>query len=209
MRDFIKSFWWLFVNAGYLLLILLFSFIAFTVPDQTEDFIYVFLQDFEIAYMIAVYISLPIWCFITWYSACIVLQIDPIKGSLDQKDNERHIWLSLVIPKFLGIVPCIIMAYTFGSLETPTDSNHVTLHVGLTLIIAGTMWIVYLTIDRLSDIKSNVGVATPDRNKEEGSTVSYEAPKSFFAMLKHLRRVEKIGNWPSLHMKWVDVSVIY
>ena len=77
--------------------------------------------------MVAVYMSLPIWCFITWYSACIVLQIDPIKGSLDRMHKEKHVSLSLIFPKVLGIMPCFILAYAFSSLETPTDYNNVTL----------------------------------------------------------------------------------
>src|SRR6478736_543077 len=101
--EWLKSIWWLLINAGYLVFILLLSMLAFTVLAQTEDFIYVFLQDFDLKYIIAVYVSLFFWCYLTWYSACINLQIDPIRRSLDRKMNNHHINLSLLVPKLFGI----------------------------------------------------------------------------------------------------------
>jgi hypothetical protein len=194
--DYLKSFWWLFINAGYLLLILTCSFLAFTIPDQSSDFIYVFLQDFEITYIISVYASLAFWCFMTWYSACIVLQIDPVQSSLNRKNNQSHVNLSVLVPKILGIVPCLVMICAFSSLDTPSESTYLTVHNLSTLTLSVLMWFIFEFIDRKSDIQNNIAVKSSNRNTQ--TDVSYRIPSGFRAYLKYLWKIKPIGNWPSL-----------
>lgn len=193
MNDFFKSLWWLIINVGYMLFILVIAFMVFTVPEQSDDFIYVFIQDFEIDYMIAVYSSLPIWCFITWYSSCIILQIDPVKGSLDRKDSKRHLTLSLVMPKVLGILPCIIFAYAIASAEHLPRNNHRLFHLILLASTGVAMWFLFQVVDKYSEVRANVSSKKSDRNNN-----AYEVPRGFLPMFRMLFRVKPIGNWPSL-----------
>jgi len=189
----LKSFWWLFINVGYLLVILIVSFFLFTVPAQSDDFVYVFLQDFEVDYIIAVYITLFIWCFITWYCGCMNLQVDPIRASLKRKDNERHVDLSLLIPKILGITPCVILAFAFFAATNVSNYNHRILHLSIIGAIAVVAWFVFEMIDRTSNITSNVSTKSEDRNLDP-----YLHPRGFFAFLTYLRSIRPLGNWPSL-----------
>lgn len=115
MMEALKSLWWLMINVGYLIIILLLAWMLFTVPAQADDFVYVFVQDGEITYILWVALFLALWCYVTWYSACIILQIDPIETLDDAavKDrilNSSHQRLTIEIPRILGIVPCLIVA---------------------------------------------------------------------------------------------------
>lgn len=92
MINFLKSLWWLLINVGYLILILGGAWFLFTQPAQADDFVYVFVQDFDLNYIIFVTIFLILWCYITWYSACIILQIDPIdtlNAAVGKKRNKK------------------------------------------------------------------------------------------------------------------------
>jgi hypothetical protein len=198
MNDWLKSIWWIIVNVGFLILILLLSLIVFTVPAQSKDFIYVFLQDFEVDYIIAVYASLPFWCYITWYSACIILQIDPVKASLDRKEDERHVNRTLMIPKILGIIPCLILGYAIASTTQVTNNNHKIFHLSAICIESLIMWFAFIATDKFSSVKSNISSKSDDRNLDP-----YDHPKGFLPFLKYLFAVVPLGNWPSL--KEVDI----
>jgi hypothetical protein len=192
MVEFLKSAWWLFVNTGYLLIILIASALVFLLPAQTDDFIYVFLQDFDLRYLIAVYIALPLWCFFTWYSACINLQVDPVAGSLRRKTNKLHGGLALLVPKLLGMVPCGIMAIAFLSADLATD-NHQVLNLVIVGATALVMWSLFEWLDRSSDLKSSIG----SKSMNEDENMYRFEPGTF---RKHLRRAWKnnLGKWPSL-----------
>jgi hypothetical protein len=192
-RRLLKSLWWLFINVGYLLVILLVSFFLFTVPAQTDDFIYVFLQDFEFWYIVAVYLTLSIWCFITWYSGCINLQVDPVRPSLKQKESNEHIWWSLLIPRILGVTPCLIMGFAFYSASNVSNNYNKIFHligIAFTAVIA---WIAFVKMDRRSAITSTVKAKSKDLNMNP-----YKHPPGFRAFLKYLWSVQRIGKWPSL-----------
>ena len=195
MKNFLTSFWWLILNVGYLILILLLSFIVLTVPAQSDDFVYVFVQDFELDYIVAVYIAIGIWCFITWYSGCIILQIDPIKGSLNRKEQPYHVDLTINIPKILGIVPCVIFGYSIAVTQNLPSANYKVAHLlGLTGL-AILMWVLFKIIDKTSSVVVNLNLAGPGRNTQN----PYDVPKGIWPFIKHLKHVTVLGNWPSLN----------
>ena len=195
MKNFLTSFWWLIVNVGYLILILLLSFVAITVPAQSDDFVYVFVQDFELDYVVAVYISIGIWCFITWYSGCIILQIDPINASLNRKQQRYHVNLSIVIPKILGIIPCVIFAYAIAATQNLLSGNYKVAHVLGLSGLAILMWLLFKIIDKASNVVTNLSLTNPTRNTQN----PYNVPKGFWSFIKYLTRVTALGNWPSLN----------
>jgi hypothetical protein len=152
MLEALKSLWWLLINVGYLVLILLASWLLFTVPAQADDFVYVFVQDVEISYIILVAVFLGLWCYVTWYSACIILQIDPIETLNDVSAQKRlvlssHQRLTLEIPRILGIVPCLILASAIWFVPDGTHDHQYFYLIGL-LFIGVFMYRLFVYQDR-------------------------------------------------------------
>ena len=106
------------------------GYVLFNVPDQCKDFVYIVLQgDAYHGYTIPKLILLLIlWCFITWYSACIMLQTDP----LDFDYHKKYVVNTVVwLPKILGVMPCIILFIAFASAQNleDTQTQHISLFV--------------------------------------------------------------------------------
>ena len=193
--DFLKSVWFLFINVGYLVLILLVSYILFTVPAQTDDFIYVFVQDLDIAYIAGVYITLFMWCIVTWYSACINLQIDPIKGSLDRRERRLHVQLKLLIPRLLGVVPCLILACAIYSVDHVTEDNHRTLHLILSSGLAVLLLMIFTVIDKNADRSSSQGKKMANANFDYT-----KCTEKFSVFIANIFK-PRLSNWPT----WEEV----
>lgn len=195
MKETLKSVWWLIINIGYLIAILLLGLFLFTVPSQSDDFVYAFAQDFEPDYVLAVYLSLPFWCWVTWYSGCIILQIDPIQPSLVRQNRKVHRWLSLLVPRIAGILPCIILLVAIAFVPNVTETKYQFLHVAALSLLAAVMWILFTVNDRW--LRTTTIVSQPELNRTEASVPSYDHPKGLFAFLRYLIHVKAVGDWPS------------
>lgn len=152
MIEALKSLWWLLINVGYLILILIVAWLMFTVPAQADDFVYVFVQDVEPLYITLVAVFLGLWCYVTWYSACIILQIDPIETLDDTSVQARllrksHQRLTLEIPRILGIVPCVILASAIWFVPDDAHTHQYFYLIGL-LLLGVFMYRLFVVQDR-------------------------------------------------------------
>lgn len=155
MIDFFKSLWWLMVNAGYLFLILLLSAIALIVPAQAQDFIYVFIQDPDAQYIFWVGLSLLLWCFITWYSASIILQIDPLTINLQSvQANKAHEERLRYFPRWLGVVPVGIMIFAIYKVPLGFKQNQLIYTVCL-LAMGVVLFLLFYWLDKRKTAASN------------------------------------------------------
>lgn len=195
MPEALKSSWWLVINIGYLIAILLLGLFLFTVPSQSDDFVYAFTQDFELDYVLAVYLTLPFWCWVTWYSACIILQIDPMQPSLDRRTSKIHLRLALLVPKVAGILPCVILLVSIAFVPNVTERNFQLIHVAGHLSMAALMWIVFTFNDRVLD--TTAVVRHPELQRTPESKVSYDYPVGLFAFLRYLVATRQVGSWPT------------
>lgn len=195
MQETLKSFWWLIINIGYLIAILLLGLFLFTIPSQSDDFVYAFAQDFELDYVLAVYLTLPFWCWVTWYSACIILQIDPIQPSLVRQNRRVHRRLSLLVPRIAGIVPCVILLVAIAFVPNVTETRYQFLHVAALALLASVMWIVFTVNDRW--LRTTTIVKQPELNRTEASVPSYDHPAGLLPFLRYLFGIKAVGDWPS------------
>jgi hypothetical protein len=195
VQEALKSVWWLIINIGYLIAILLLGLFLFTVPSQSDDFVYAFAQDFEPDYVLAVYLTLPFWCWVTWYSGCIILQIDPIQPSLVRQNRKVHRRLSLLVPRIAGILPCMILLVAIAFVPNVTETKYQYLHVAALALLATVMWIVFTVNDRW--LRTTTIVKQPELNRTEASVPSYDHPKGLFLFLRYLVKVKTVGDWPS------------
>lgn len=195
MPEALKSIWWLVINIGYLVAILLLGLFLFTVPSQSDDFVYAFTQDFELDYVLAVYLTLPFWCWVTWYSACIILQIDPIQPSLDRRHRISHLRLALLVPKIAGILPCVILLVAIAFVPNVTERNIQLLHVIALPGVAGAMWIIFALNDRV--LNTTTVVRQPELQRAPDKAVSYDYPVGILAFLRYLAGVKPVGDWPT------------
>lgn len=195
MPEALKSIWWLVINIGYLVAILLLGLFLFTVPSQSDDFVYAFTQDFELDYVLAVYLTLPFWCWVTWYSACIILQIDPIQPSLDRRHRTSHLRLALLVPKIAGILPCVILLVAIAFVPNVTERNIQLLHVIALPGVAGVMWIIFALNDRV--LNTTTVVRQPELQRAPDNAVSYDYPVGILAFLRYLAGVKPVGDWPT------------
>ena len=99
--------WSLLRNVGYLFIIFILAFILFNVPDQSKDFVMAFLDRSEPFYYVAVTVLLFLWSYITWYSACVILEISPV--NIEFIDEKLADIFCLVI----GFIPSLILSLTF------------------------------------------------------------------------------------------------
>lgn len=195
MQEALKSVWWLIINIGYLIAVLLLGLFLFTIPSQSDDFVYAFAQDFELDYVLAVYLSLPFWCWVTWYSGCIILQIDPIQPSLVRQNRQVHRRLSLLVPRIVGIVPCVILLVAITFVPNVTETRYQFLHAGALALLASVMWIVFTIHDRW--LRTTTIVKQPELNRTEASVPSYDHPTGLFPFLRFLVHIKAVGDWPS------------
>jgi hypothetical protein len=195
MKEALKSIWWLIINIGYLVAILFLGLFLFTIPAQSDDFVYSFTQDFELDYVLAVYLTLPFWCWVTWYSACIILQIDPIQPSLVRRNKRIHLKLSLLVPKIAGIIPCVILLTAITFVPNVTATNYQLIHIislGVMIVI---MWGIFTVNDRV--LSTTTVVRTPNLKRIEPAVNAYDHPRGFFRWLRYLKGIRPVGGWPT------------
>ena len=99
--------WSLLRNVGYLFLIFIMAFVLLNVPDQSKDFITAFLDQSEPNYYFSVAVLLFLWSYITWYSACVILEISPVNLEFINEKLAENFCLCI------GFIPSFIMAITF------------------------------------------------------------------------------------------------
>jgi len=107
MNSLLLTTWSFFRNIGYLFIIFILAFIIFNAPDQSKDFVLAFIDGSEPSYYVSVAILLFFWSYITWYSACIILEISPVNYQFINEKLAEYFCL------FIGYIPSIIMAITF------------------------------------------------------------------------------------------------
>ena len=132
MLKVIREFWTVFLNVGYIFFILLIGYILFNVPDQCKDFIYIVLQGeaFHDYTVFKLLVLLILWSFITWYSACIMLQTDP----MDFDYHQQYIVNTVVwLPKILGLIPFVIIFIAFASTQHLEDNT--TQYISLIVLV--------------------------------------------------------------------------
>ena len=94
-------------NVAYLFIVLILAFVVLNQTDQARDFVLAFVDGSNPSYYISVAALLIFWSYITWYSACIILEISPVNYEfIDEKLAERFCL-------FIGFAPSLIMAITF------------------------------------------------------------------------------------------------
>lgn len=191
----LKSSWWLIINIGYLVLILMVAFFLFTVPAQSDDFVYAFTQDFEPDYVLAVYLALPFWCGVTWYSACVILQIDPTESSLGRGSNPVHLKLSLIVPKVIGIIPCLILFVAIAMVPNVTQTHYQLIHMGGLSVMTIIMWGLFTLQDHALDTRTTI--RTPQLERISEGDNPYLHPKGFVPYFRYLFSVRTIGKWPT------------
>ena len=128
--------WSLLRNVGYLFIIFILAFILFNVPDQSKDFIIAFLDRSEPSYYVSVAILLFLWSYITWYSACVILEISPVNTEfIDEKLAENFCL-------FIGFVPSLIMAITFFKSEI---NEHIlrSIVLGILFLLLGVLFLIF------------------------------------------------------------------
>ncbi len=142
----IRELWNIILTVGYLILILLVGLFAFTVPDQATDFVYVMLQDAKswTNYSLLVVAALFLWSFITWYSACIMMQTDPMNYDLTKKYVQRIV---VQTPRILGISPWLIMIYTFVKTPNLPNSSPLIFAIISLVILAAAMYLLFYYLD--------------------------------------------------------------
>ncbi|MEO9023175.1 MAG: hypothetical protein ABI237_15400 [Ginsengibacter sp.] len=103
--------WSLLRNVGYLFIIFILAFVLFSIPDQSKDFVIAFLDHSEPTYYVSVAVLLFLWSYITWYSACVILEISPVNTEFINEKLAENFCLSI------GFIPSLIMAFTFFKSE--------------------------------------------------------------------------------------------
>lgn len=195
----IKELWNIILTVGYLILLLLAGLFLFTVPDQAKDFVYVMLQDTQswTSYSLLVSLALFLWSFITWYSACMMMQTDPMNFDLNKVYVQK---IALQTPRILGIVPFLIMIYTFAKTPNlPNDSPFVAAIIFLLLFAAAMYFLFYFLDGRAGRKKIINGLS--DINKEIWP--SYDDLSNHYQYLAdRLSRGLKKSHVPTLAEEW-------
>lgn len=142
-KNVLVTIWSFFRNVGYLFVILILAYVVFNGTGQSRDFVLAFVDSSQVAYYVSVSILLFFWSYITWYSACIILEISPVNAEfINEKLAERFCL-------FMGFTPCIIMSVTFFSAEYITRWQAVLF--GSIAILEGVICIIIFNIlDKLN-----------------------------------------------------------
>ena len=188
--QFLKSFWWLIVNAGYLILILLISAIALIVPAQAADFIYVFIQSPEASYIIWVAVFLVLWSFVTWYSASIILQIDPLTVNLQAAHGSNiHKKLSLWFPRFLGVLPVAIIMIAIYVVPKGDTTSYQWIYLASLFLMGILLFLFFFGLDMKKSAARNPGGTA--------ALASYIVGGAFSGFPKDWKQISSPYAWPT------------
>ncbi|MEO8569201.1 MAG: hypothetical protein ABI419_08695, partial [Ginsengibacter sp.] len=128
---------WSFIrNIGYLFIIFILAFILFNVPDQSSDFIIAFIDGSEPSYYISVAILLFFWSYITWYSACVILEISPVNLQYINEKSAENFCL------VMGFIPSLIMAITFFK-SVSQERIPLPVSFGIISLLLGTIFLLF------------------------------------------------------------------
>ncbi len=132
-------------NVGYLFILLILAFVLLNETDQSKDFVMAFVDGSDSGYYFSVAVLLFFWSYITWYSACIILEISPVNYQfIDEKLAERFCL-------FIGFIPALIMAITFFKADNISRAHSV--FFGFISILAGILYmIMFKWIDKLNSV---------------------------------------------------------
>lgn len=111
-------YWLCFVNSFFLLLIVMVFRILLVRTDQGRDFIVAMLQGKQrgIHFPWRFFLMLGCWSYLLWYSACMVLQVEPYLGYVDVKEKGAIIEFEKAtryFAYFLGVLPCLLVAHAW------------------------------------------------------------------------------------------------
>ncbi len=128
--------WSLIRNVGYLFILFILSFILLNVPDQSKDFIIAFLDGSEPSYYFSVAVLLFFWSYITWYSACVILEISPVNLEFI---NEK---IAKIFCMCIGYIPSLVLAITFFKAVT-VDHTWFPLILGFVSLLLGMLFLLF------------------------------------------------------------------
>jgi hypothetical protein len=148
----IAELWNIFLTVGYVIIILLAGFALFTLPDQAKDFVYIMLQSKEEWYLYAPLVcgAVIIWSYMTWFSACIMLQTDPLNFDL----TKRYVQvIVLYTPRVLGVIPFIIMTVTFAFTPNLPDDSALLAAILINIVIGISIFFLFVWLDKIDERK--------------------------------------------------------
>ena len=140
--------WSLIRNIGYLFIIFILAFILLNVPDQSKDFIIAFLDQSEPSYYLSVAVLLFFWSYITWYSACVILEISPVNLEFI---NEK---IAKIFCMCIGYIPSLILAITFFKAVTD-DHTWFPLFLGFLSLLLGMLFLLFFKWRNIQNFKNN------------------------------------------------------
>ncbi|MBO9703640.1 MAG: hypothetical protein J7604_25775 [Sporocytophaga sp.] len=149
--------WWkAILNLKYIFVILVLSYILLTVPDQAQDFLIGFLFSKDEKYILFVLVTTFWWSFVTWYSACVILQISPLYFN-DEKDKLYRRTIVLITPRLVAIIPPLILGISLflAGLSTEMPINGV-IYLSIAIALAISFYLLFVFLDKRSDRKNNI-----------------------------------------------------
>lgn len=143
--------WWKAVlNLKYIFVILILSYILLTVPDQAQDFLIGFLFSKDTKYILFVLVTTFWWSFVTWYSACVILQISPLYLD-DEKDKLYRKTIVLIAPRIVGVIPPLIIGISLllAGFSTEKRFNGV-IYLSIAIALAILFYLLFVILDKRS-----------------------------------------------------------
>ncbi|WP_028980307.1 hypothetical protein [Sporocytophaga myxococcoides] len=148
--------WKAILNLKYIFVILILSYILLTVPDQAQDFLIGFLFSEDKKYILFVLVTTFWWSFVTWYSACVILQISPLYLN-DEKDKLYRENIVLIAPRIVGIIPPLIIGISLFLAGFSTEKRiNGAIYLSLSIALATAFYLLFVFLDKRSARKNNI-----------------------------------------------------
>lgn len=156
---FLRYSWLTFLNVGFLFVLLLLCFVLLSLTDQGRDFMSAMLQDsFSVHWeKKSLFIVLLFgWCYLAWYGASLILQVDPYSGSfnLDPKTQPNDIAPFMRYAKntsyVIGCLPGVLtgLGFIIVHLKNEKPQSNVLLWVLICLLVSIAALVLFIKRDK-------------------------------------------------------------